>query len=356
MPTLELSTDLIGSPATEDLDALVSSARRAEIYELASRFPVPVRAVGYECRLASADDDVDYNLAFFPTARLAHVLGELRASRRSPPWQGILQLLEPWCLGRSELTPLVPFVCAAFDHAVDDGGLTVPSLSFCVDPEFYIRRLGTVLPPLPFGQLERIAEVCSRVLCDADLSEHSRRSLRRFACDGEQVEVRHLSVMLSRAVPAFKLDVRLPKRNLGRFLQRCGWGNRALQVEAEVLELLRHQSHLQLNLPLDLTPSSALELEFLNDRMDASATDRFRILRDLGDRGIVASDKARSLEQVWQRPLIVNSEGQAIARSWYLKLRLHPDGARDAKAYVGLLARGAARQLQALSNIGRTQE
>ncbi len=340
MAGAESAADLLGSRATADLGPLVGEARRAQILELAARFPVPVRAVGYECRLAGDDARVDYNLAFFAGSALEAALGGVRSELTAAPgWRRLLALLDPWSRGQSELTPLVPFVCLAFEDA--SSRLPVPSVSLCVDPEFYVRKLGKVLAPVPARQVEQIARLCARELSGEALDSTALERLYDVLAGSEGVEARHLSLMLARSPATLKLDVRITSSALPRFLERRPWlqGPSVDGLVAELSSLLPKTEHLLINVPLVTTPG-ALEVEVLTDRGDASTTQRFALLDRLVALGISSREKADALKLLWSSPLVHDAAGRAIGRSFYLKLKFHVDGRRQAKAYLGLLPRG----------------
>jgi hypothetical protein len=336
--------DLLVPGVGADLGALMSEARRQQMVALAGRFPVPTHAVGFECRLSADDDRVDYNLAFFGGAGLTAELAVLRTRLGADGgWSRLIALLERWSAGRDWLSAQVPFVCFAFDEDSEDlRWLPIPCVSFCVDAEFYARRLGARVTPVTLATVESVAELCADALNEAPLEEPVRERLKAVMSTDDGVEARHLSVMLARREPVMKLDVRLPRENVARFLSRAYPAALVEAATAGIATLQPDSQDVQLNVALQSGGTPVVESEFLTGRADGSWVDRSRLLERLVEQGLACEAKAHALRQVLERPVIFVDAQHAVARSWYIKVRYFEDGYRDAKAYLGFMPHAAA--------------
>lgn len=314
----------------------------ARLLRLCEQFPVSVQTVCFECRLGELDPRVDLAFSLMPGPEVPALAEAVaRAEHSDRAWTRFADFLSAWDGLSEPWSTLVPFVCPAFDlPAPDEGELPPPCLSVCVDPDFYLRRLG--VPPLRqvgVSELLALAEDCHRRLTGVDIPAATRARLGMCLDSGYDVVPKHMSWMLSRAESPMKLDVRLHTSQLARYLTRIAWPGDIERLTGRVAELVRHEGWIQLNLVLHPGLTPPLEVELYAGADDAPTVVRLELLERLVTAGLASRAKADRLSAAWLNPTCQFEPGRTVAKSWYLKLRFGEVEGCDAKAYFGLVPR-----------------
>jgi hypothetical protein len=342
-PFEALPAHVLRSVDHDRLQALVSAEARARTLAVMDELCVPVQTVCYECRLSGGDSRVDVAVCLFAmrAAEAGGVLGRLGARHRADAsWRRCLEFLADWSSPASAFVPAIPFVCVAFDLPGDPAAVPAPSLSLCVDRDFFARQLGLPAPPAkPVSDMLALATACYGRLRGEPLPAACRTLLERCLSGGEAVLARHFSFMVSRTPATFKLDVRLPVDGVAPLLRRIGWPGDVPGVIAGIRELMPWPGHVQLNLVLHPALGSSLEVEFLTGRGEVAIADRLALVQKLVAAGHCDPAKARELRDAWAHPVSRASDGLIVARSWYVKVRFDGDRVAEAKAYLGLMPR-----------------
>ncbi|HKP59745.1 MAG TPA: hypothetical protein VJV78_23640 [Polyangiales bacterium] len=237
-----------------------------------------------------------------------------------------------------------PFLCIAFDlEAVD--ALPIPCMSVCVDSDYFARRIGLDVPQSA-EELQELSRACHVALHGHDFQPEPLAQLQRLLGNVGDIEVKHVSFMLSRTPAVAKVDVRLEVARLADLLDRLEWRpGSSMAVQRAVRELLPEQQHIQLNLPLTPGFGSVLEAEFLAGQSQVSREARLAFLDRLVGAGLCAPAKAEVLAKAALEPLAPQNDGSTVARAWYVKVRFDGGMPSEAKAYLGLMPhRPAARR------------
>lgn len=330
-----------------ELSPLLGPTARSRLQRGGAALLLPARTLCLECRL---DDDERVDLALClatQTAGLATALESLgQAYIDDPEWQRCIRLLLSWARSEERSLAAVPFLYTAFDLGMDAARMPVPCLSLCVDPGFFMRRLGLPVPRAPRYSALSLFDAC-RAILEADWLTASLRERVQHCLDAAiELEVRQLSLMLARRPASLKLDVTLSCSELGHFLVATGWRGNAAELEAELHMLAPWQRRVQLNYVVNAASGPApLEVELCCTGLDEpTADERSSLLARLVARGLVRRAKAHALEELLRQPVVNDASGQWVARNWYLKLRFEGGRFGSAKAYIGLMQRSAGRE------------
>jgi hypothetical protein len=342
-----LPAHVLRSVDHDRLQALVDAEARARTLAVMDELCVPVQTVCYECRLSGGDPRVDVAVCLFAmrAAEVGGVLGRLGARHRAnAAWRRCLEFLADWSSPASAFVPAIPFVCVAFDLPGDPAAVPAPSLSLCVDRDFFARQLRLPAPPsAPVSDMLALATACYSRLRGEPLPAACRTLLERCLSGDEAVLARHFSFMVSRTPATFKLDVRLPVEGIAPLLRRIGWPGDVPRVIAGIRELMPWPGHVQLNLVIHPTLGPALgpslEVELLTGRGEIAPADRLALVQKLVAAGHCDPAKAGALRDAWAQPISRASDGLIVARSWYVKVRFDGDRIAEAKAYLGLMPR-----------------
>jgi hypothetical protein len=332
-----------------ELAPLLGPAARARLLRSASSIALPARTLCLECRL---DDDERVDLALClasHTIDLAPALESLgRCYADDARWQRCVRLLLSWERAQDSALASVPFLYTAFDLGSEARTMPVPCLSICADPSFFMRRLGLPVPRAPRGFVLRLLDAC-RVGLEADWLTPSLLAYVQRCLEAEvDLEVRQLSLMLSRQPVAVKLDVTVPLAELERFLLVTGWRGSAAALTSQLREIAPWQERVQLNYVVSGGHEQApLEVELCcTGSAEPSAVERAQLLEKLVALGLVHPAKARALNELVKRPVVSDSTGRWVARNWYVKLRFEQGAFASAKAYIGLMQRSAGATLE----------
>ncbi len=340
---LPAAADLLRVGADLELSPLVDTATRARLVQLAETLALPTHTACYECRLGSDASRVDLALCVLPPlvnheaiqTALQHQ-GIEQASNAE--WLRGIALLERWAAPGSDLAKLVPFVWVAFDLEADMTQLPAPCLGLCIDQAF----LDGQSTRRDDAALVELADECHHALWGQSLADTAKRAMQVcLAIPEVEVRPRHLSFMLSRRPPTFKLDVRVPKGRLAPLLSAMDWPGSPEAIQRRVGELMPWDGHVQVNFVLapELTPP--LEIEFLTDASEASEASRFAFIERLVEHGVCEPRKAQLMKSLWQSPLVSPSRAVPLGAvlSWYVKVRFSESQMTEAKTYLGLTPR-----------------
>jgi hypothetical protein len=328
------------------LRPLVSGAARARLLAFASALPFPVHTACYECRLSGEDDRVDLALCILPSAMEWESRGPgLAALRkrygRSPGWGRALDFLEDWRTGGMPFSDRIPFLWYAFDLPEGTDPLPEPCIGVCADPGFFARRLGLEAESHAAGDLFALTRLCYQRLFGMEPGEEAGKNLAMCLTALPSGGIaKHLSFMLSRNPPTFKLDVALPIQDAGPYLARIGW------PDARLPHLDRYMGwngHVQLNLVLSPALVPPLEVEFLTVPGEAGNSQRRELLECLVASGLCSKAKADVLGRVMREPILRAEPPYLIGSGWYIKIRFRDGEPTEAKAYLGLMPRNILR-------------
>jgi hypothetical protein len=211
-------------------------------------------------------------------------------------------------------------------------------VSLCVDPGFFLKRLGAGgAPSAAVHDLIGLTERCHEMLVGAPLEAQAKAYLGELLATSD-AEAKHVSFMLPRRGTLLKLDIRLETARFGAYLDHIGWPAPIMAIERRVRELVPWDGHLQLNLVVDRDSTSKLEVEVFAGNVEAGPPARTRFLEQLVDANMCSREKAEFLGSISHRS-VDHRSGLALAKSWYAKLRFAGDILVDAKAYVGIMPR-----------------
>jgi len=338
----------------ERLVPLVGVEEWSRLQRFAEGFPARTQTLCLECRLGADANRSDLAFNLFPGVAVAPLLEVLRRTHAEcEVWTRVSDFLDAWGVTSSSWAWRIPFVCVAFDIAGGVRPLLAPCLSLCIDPNFFIKRMGFPLraQPTPSEQVELARDCFARVtgqVLQAAVADRIARCLSAPVA----VEAKHLSFMLPRAGVPVKLDVRLRTHALAAFLEYIEWPAPWHRLECAVRALLPWDGTLQLNLPMQnptQDPSQMpLEVEVFADSADGSVEQRFWLLAKLVETGLCDRGKAGVLHELWSSPSFSDSEGRLLGTSWYLKLRFSGSTPADAKAYLGFMPRMLQRRERAV--------
>lgn len=342
-PSFPLPGSVLRSLPARDLDPLVDEERRSQILAIADQFPVPVQTACYECRLSATDPRVDLALCVFVVPGLADAAEGAcgRLESLDPRWNGVARFVREWSRPRDLVSAQIPFVWFAFDLPSGVAAVPIPCLGLCVDPGFLARRLGLDVPAdeAAAGRVNDTAQWSYRLLHGEPMPQRVRDLLQQCLVG---VEAKHLSLMVGRSPPTFKLDVRLLAADVGDYLRRIGWPEAPDDIQRQVSALVPWGGHVQLNLVLHPEMAPPLEVEFLTTPGEASRANRAAFLRALVGAELCGAAKAQVLASCLAQTLILGGPDQpesALGRSWYVKVRFQRGRATEAKAYLGLMPR-----------------
>jgi hypothetical protein len=340
-PSCSPPAQILRALDVEPIEALVGEAARARLRRLCQAFPTNVQTVCVECRLAADDPRVDLAFCLMPGSELPELARAIQSTRKTEPaWLRFADFLDAWSSYTTAWSWLVPFVCPAFDLIADVSDLPAPCLSVAVDPYFYAKRLGFQPAEQPTSaQLLALAEDCSLRLRGCAMSERTRSRLEVCLNAGAEVEAKHMSWMLSRPDAPMKLDVRLQLSRLPSYLGHIGWPGDVSALVPRVLDFVRWDGYIQLNLVLHPDLVGPLEVELFAGADDASTQVRFECLERLVGAGLCSAAKAEVLRAAWLKPKYEDEHGRIVAKSWYVKVRFGGAQECDAKAYLGLMPR-----------------
>jgi hypothetical protein len=135
-----------------------------------------------------------------------------------------------------------------------------------------------------------------------------------------------------------KVDLRVALEALPAYLASIAWPANADTVARRVRELVPWGGHVQLNLWVDRSRATTLDVEVFAGNPEATPRDRIGFLQRLVGVGLASSEKAGVLAGTLGRSL-KECRGFTVAKNWYVKLRFSGEALVDAKAYLALMPR-----------------
>jgi hypothetical protein len=298
----------------------------------------------YELRLAGAEPQVDYLVAFHRAraAELHEVVSSTIAREgayQTDAWRAVQNLIAMWAHGTSLLASRTPFLWFELDDFARQPVGACPSVSVCLTPGYRIdqpNEQGTT------EDLNHAREALAVLQAPASTEASLRRAFEELPVGGRWI---HLSYMLGRPRRAVKLYGVVMRDQLLPFLERVGWAGDRKQVTSALArlypaEVLGDELYLDLNLDdahdaRRCTLGLAVAQQHLS-RGRADDRARSRILSGWLAAGLCDAERVSSVQR-W--PYSADPRRQHVFRRdvRYLdvKLVLRPDRGWQAKAYLG---------------------
>jgi hypothetical protein len=357
-PLFPLGADTLRVFSDDAFDPLVGVDALARLTRCAEVLSIEAHTVCFETRLAAGDGRIDLAFALLREHGVTRWSSRMRARSSAASWERVDEFFRSWVEPESRLGFLIPFLCVAFDldERIEPERIAweAPSLSLCVDPGFFTKRLG--VGPAPSAtpeQLVDLAATCQSRLTGEELHPEHRACLRRLL-GANGVEAKHLSLMLSRPGSPLKIDVRLAFDHLPVYLAHVGWPENADTIVKRLRQLVPWGGHVQLNLWVDRGAATTLDVEVFAGNPEASPQDRVGFLDRLVGSGLASREKAAVLAGISGRALAERG-GLSVGKNWYVKLRFSGEELADAKAYVALMPRPFLRREVAEADAGLGQ-
>jgi hypothetical protein len=334
-----LAEGILSEFTSESFHPLLTGASWQQMVAIARQVRTPTHTVCLECRLGAGVQQADFAFALFPfhAALAAETFGGLDSNQDC--WRRLCDFLADWGSPGSALSVKIPFVCVAFDMPEGTSSLPAPCLSFCIDPDFFARRLGLLVAEAQQDRadLVELSARCYSMITATSPSEATLVRLRTCVGAGSYVQVKHVSFMLSRAESPLKLNVRIPRERLADFIVATMGRADATAIEREVSAYVPWAKHVQLNLLIHPATHTPLEVEVFP--AEATAAERAELIERIVSTELCTVGQAAALRKVWNEPLHRTMSGRTIATAAYLKLRLTDARVDSVKAYLGLIPR-----------------
>lgn len=345
-PLFPPGADTLRAFSGADFEPLVTAGALERLSRVAEAFPLEAHTVCFETRLAADDSRVDLAFAVLRDRSVPRSMSRLDTRESAGSWARFAAFLHSWVEPESKLGWQIPFLCVAFDLEAsfepERVALPAPCVSLCVDPGFFLKRMGDPAPSATADEVVGLAADCQLLLTGQDLRPADRARLRRLLAP-TGVEAKHVSLMLSRPGAPLKVDLRLPLDALPSYLQAVGWPADADAIARRLRQLVPWGGHVQLNLWADPAAAPTLDVEIFAGNPEATPEDRARFLEALVGAGLAAAPKARVLSGISGRSLHEGG-GLTVAKNWYVKLRFLGEEVSDAKAYLALMPRPFLRR------------
>ncbi len=258
-------------------------------------------------------------------------------------WEPLARFLAAW----EHLDDLIPHIWLACDFNGHRERFAPPNIHFCIDRQFINRsRLPGYTNRLSQRQFNRTVALVMQH-CTGSLPQPVAASMRRcFKALGTCGEVLHLSFMLNREPPMFKLNLTIPHGRLSGLLQTLQWPGDRANIAALCNEFAPDEQRLKCNICMDANICNRFELEL--EYNTPLRTDRRRkpMLTSLLRHGLVTRRQVHSLLE-WPGRSVASpasaNKSMTLERWLDIKICVHGNGIVTAKAYLGFapLARTA---------------
>jgi hypothetical protein len=226
---------------------LVGPDARSKLLQIAGRLPSAFHNVGFETRLAAADEEVDLGVSLRPdddgALRLCGT-GPIVADlvRERDAWRRLSEFSQHWCGQKTLLSSWVPFLFLEFDAIAASDPKPVPSVFVALDAPLDER------PDRPHREAAREAVLLLR----GDLPRELDAKLSRcFEALPEQGYVLHVGLMLGRATAGLRLSVTLPSGTVVPYLRALGGDAAAAEAQHALREMPGWLTQAQLDFDLD---------------------------------------------------------------------------------------------------------
>lgn len=205
----------------------------SHVETIATLLPTVTSACYWECRLAAGVTQVDFLTCVEVSGGGREMLASWHAGAALPSaftqtsiWNRAGDFFTQWADPNSILHECVPLIWLEFDQV--DGPLPrgpLPSVSFCLDPEYADRRSWKqFINPQDPQTRWRVAEQGLQFLLGGPLSPHQQNALRAcFEALPVGGRIIHLSAMMARSPAVVKVYGAVPQGYLSTYLTRIGW-------------------------------------------------------------------------------------------------------------------------------------
>jgi len=326
--------------------ALTTPDALSRVQELLSFLPDAFSSYYLECRLSADSDQVDLMGCVRGTdggrERLAQHLKSREAKPQLAAWGSVARLCESWSTPGSLLYRLLPHIWLAFD--LDDRlpSLKSPCVLHCLDQQYFRRPRDAALPArLVSFQFDLLFHALFERLLEGPQNVLQERNLR--SCQDllpPAGRLIHLSLMLGRSPQACKVNISLPKKELGGYLTRVGWPGSHVELDSVVSRFCLGDEPIKFQLTVgeSIAPLFELELHFDNS---AQWQPRYHLLLEhIRETGYCAVAKYNALRE-WPGRYALTLPGQQWPTNWAtwtdIKIVLTSNHKPSAKAYLGFM-------------------
>jgi hypothetical protein len=326
------------------MPTLVKPDRLSNLKALAANL-APILRGGFECRLSAIAPQVDLQQCIVRDENELSILRESIAHQipGNPGWSNLQDFLTEGFTLNSAIAEI--WLEFDVDPTSDPTSVTLPL------PAIFVSLPHHVSPAL---QTYEIAATSLNLLLGNRWYDWQENLDRCFTTCPEGVFISHIGVMLSRNVPALRVNVkRLQADSLIPYLQQIGWEGETKELAGRVDELFGMCDRITVCLDVGnkIYPQIGLECIWLKQPQDEP---RWRVFLDfLVAQGLCMPEKAEALlnwpgqtnpinsPAPWPDDLIVDSllkpreQFTMFQRKLsHIKIVLHPHKGREAKAYL----------------------
>jgi hypothetical protein len=329
---------------------LVSAETFSRVKTMATILPEAMSSYYLECRLTAQANQVD-----FLTSALSAEGREILAGNspkidlsdeilKNSLWRRIRDFFKYWAEPTSPLYEQVPLIWLEFDKVSEAlPAVPLPSLCFCLSPEYMQRGTDNHLSP---QQYQKLIKTALEPLFNYPLLPQTEQNL--FACfdllppDGHII---HISAMLARHPPTLKVYGCIPREQLLTYLRCLGWTGSIAEIDKFISTFCPTLNPIFIDLTVGDTIASRIGLAFSQihlGRLPRSDPKWSSLLEQLVESSLCAPEKREGLLN-WPGSSQITFRNEAwptrLDRWLDLKIVYQPQQPLEAKGYLGFMPR-----------------
>ncbi len=328
--------------------ALAQPDARAAIHQTA-RHLAPIVSGGFECRL---DDDWQVDLQQCITANVSQLAllhahwtaNEANRASSDPMWVRLLTFLEACRRPSSALQSTLSEIWLEYDADTLPTGISDGLPSESPNEPSHESPNESPLPLLFFGLKQAASSGCGHaitteqalglLLGDAFQPPWRANVQRTFAACANAVFVSHIGVMLSRAAPAVRVNIkRLDAETVGNYLTQVGWHGDPDEIAALMDTLAPHVDKFTLCLDVGCTIAPRVGLECILLEQPPTEVRWRTLLNRLAEWNLLLPEKQVALLQ-WPGQTEQANGSAMVRRLSHVKVDYWPNRPLRAKGYL----------------------